>query len=373
LKLDQLSREEGMKKFFFIVLGIIIVGSGFSQNLIRNSARPLNPQAGRILKLERVLEISDASGEFFFKFPTRFHLDAKGFLYFLDDNQLLKFSPEGKFIRNFYKVGQGPGEIASRYQMVSYLTFGGGLYVYDGVAKIIHLDEDGKLLGEVRQTAGRFFSVLGMSEDGYFMTGQTSAPRDAPAGFQEVESQVHLVSLDGTTAEKILGFTSRTYQGLKFWLDWDRYSEIFNQADGSLYVTHTCEYKVVRADLVKRTIVASFTREYPRVKFSVPDSMKDFYEKYNPPKKDWENDISAMFVCDNNLWVKTSTSTKNKGNLFDVFDPQGRFLDSFYLNVDRTLALARANFIYVIEKDKEENFLIRKYKVVDGPKSLSRP
>ena len=362
-----------MKKFFFIVVGIVIVGSGFSQDLIRNSARALNPQAGRILKLERVFEISDASGEFFFRFPTRFHLDTKGFLYFLDNDQLLKFSPEGKFIKNFYKKGQGPGEISSRYQMVSYFTFGEGLYVYDGLAKIIHFDEEGKLLGEVRQTAGRFFRLLGMSDDGYFMTGQTSGPRGGPPGLQEVESQVHLVSLDGTTAEKILGFTSRTYQGPNFWLDWDRYSEIFNQADGSLYVTHTCEYKVVRADLIKREIVVSFTREYPRVKFSVLDSMKDFYEKYNPPKKDWENDISAMFLCDNNLWVKTSTSTKNKGALFDVFDPQGRFLDSFYLNVDGTLALARGNFIYVIEKDKEENFLVRKYKVVDGPKSSTRP
>jgi len=73
--------------------------------------------------------------------------------------------------------------------------------------------------------------------------------------------------------------------------------------------------------------------------------------------------------CDNNVWVLTSTTVKDKGMLFDVFDPQGRFIDSFYLNVDGSLALARGEFIYVVEKDKEENILIRKYKVLNGTTS----
>jgi hypothetical protein len=36
------------------------------------------------------------------------------------------------------------------------------------------------------------------------------------------------------------------------------------------------------------------------------------------------------------------------------------------LNVEGSLALADGNFIYVTEKDKEENILIRKYKVLNG-------
>jgi hypothetical protein len=55
--------------------------------------------------------------------------------------------------------------------------------------------------------------------------------------------------------------------------------------------------------------------------------------------------------------------------LFDVFDPQGRFLDSFYLNVDGSLALADGGFIYVTEKDKDESILVKKYKVLNGPRS----
>jgi 6-bladed beta-propeller len=357
-----------MKKTAFVLLTLILAVSGLAQELIRNSDKPQNPQAGRVLKLEPVFEISDASGEFFFKYAYRFAMDDRGFLYVLDDAQLLQFSPEGNFVRNFYKKGQGPGELASPFQMVSFICGRDSVFVYDGVGKIIQFDAEGKVLGEVKQTAGRFFTLFGMGENGYFMQGQTNAPRGGPAGFKEVETEAHLVSLDGSSAEKIIGFTSRIYQGPNFGMDWDNYLQIFNPADGSLYVSHTGEYKVVRANLLKRTIVTSFTRDYPRIKFNVPDDSKSFYEKFNPPKKEFENDIRTLFVCDNNLWVKTSTVVKDKGMLFDVFDPQGRFLDSFYLNVDGSLALARGGFIYVTEKDKDENILLRKYKVLNGPK-----
>jgi len=357
-----------MKRTAYILLALVLAASGFSQELIRNPAKPLNPQAGRILKLEPVFEISDASGEFFFKYPYKFDLDNRGFLYISDENQLLQFSPEGKFVRNFYKKGQGPGELASSFQMVSFLCDRSSVFVYDGVGKIIQFDGEGKLVNEVKQTAGRFFTLFGMGENGYLMQGQTNAPGGGPAGFKEIETTANLVSLDGGSAEKIMGFTSRIYQGLNFGMDWDNYRQVFNPADGSLYVSQTCEYAVVRADLLKRKIVASFTRDYPRIKFNVPDNSKSFYEKNNPPKKDFENDISALFVCDNNVWVKTSTTVKDKGMLFDVFDPEGRFLDSCYLNVDGSLALARGGFIYVTEKDKDENILIRKYKVLNGPK-----
>ena len=36
------------------------------------------------------------------------------------------------------------------------------------------------------------------------------------------------------------------------------------------------------------------------------------------------------------------------------------------LNVDGSLALANGGFIYVTEKDKEENILIGKYNVLNG-------
>lgn len=352
-----------------ILFVLAVTAAGFSQNIVRNPAKPLNPDAGRILKLEPVFEIKDESGEFYFKWPYRFDLDSRGFFYVLDDGQLLKFSPEGKFVRNYYKKGQGPGEIATNFQMVSYFSLRDEIYIYDGMGKIIRFNGDGKLFGEVRQAAGHFYELLGMCEKGYFMRGQTNATLEGGVGFKDVESHIDLVSLDGSSAEKIVGFTGRIYGGSNFGMEWDPYINVFNRTDGSLYVNHTCEYMVDKADLLNRKPTVTFTREFPRVPFVIADEYKEFYKRVNPPKKDYANDIAGLFLCDDNLWVKTSTLDKEKGTLFDVFDPQGRFLDSFYLNKDLNLALARGDCIFVTDKDKEGTISIKKLKVLNGFKS----
>jgi hypothetical protein len=355
-----------MKKIAGILSGLLLAASVFSQELIRNPAAPLHPDSGRVLKLELVFEISDSSGDFFFKYPNQLRLDDQKCLYILDNDELLQFSPQGKFVRNLYKKGQGPGEIGTSSSMVSFITSLNEVFVYDGVGKIIHFDGSGALAGEVKQTAGRLFRLYGMGKTGFFMQGQTNAPRSGGAAFKEIKTQAFLVSLDGTTKENILEFSSRIFEGPGFGMDWDSYKQVFNPRDGSLYVSQTCEYRVVKADLYKKQIVTSFTRNYPRVKFSLPDFMKDFYKKHNPPMKDFENDISEMFLCGDDLWVKTSTTEKDKGALFDVFDQRGRFLDSFYLNKDYQLALADGKFIYVTTHDREGNILIRKYEILNG-------
>jgi hypothetical protein len=351
-----------------ILAVLVLAASGLSQDTVRNPAKPLNPDSGRVLRLEPIYEIKDDSGEFFFKFPRKFALDSRGSLYVLDVDQLLEFSPEGRFVRNFYKKGQGPGEIGAPYHMVSFLVSGDGLYVYDGRGKIIRLDREGTLIAETKQTAGRFFELLGMCREGFFMRGQSSARWGGGAGFQEVETQIYLLSLDGASAEKIAGFTSRIYQGPGFGMDWDGYKDVLNRRDGTLYVNRTCEYQVEMTDLLNRKSIGSLTRAYPRVPFVIGDREKDFYAKYNPPKKDYANDISELYMCDDNLWVSTSTSDEARGNLFDVFDPKGRYVDSFYLDKNLGLVLAFSDYIIARETDKEGNISIKKFRVLNGPK-----
>ena len=335
-----------------------------SQEVINNSDNPLNTEAGRVLMLEEVFKIKDEPDEFFFAWPRSFCLDSQKNLFILDEDQLLKFSPEGKFIRNFYKKGQGPGEISSRYQMVSFFIHQDELFVYDGVAKILHFDGNGKLIKEVKQTAGRFFQLLGRSAEGFYMRYQTSA-RQEKVGFKEIDNQIHLLSFDGSSAEKILGFSSRIYGGPNFGMDWDKYSHLFNQNDGSLYVTHTCEYNIVRSDLNEQKIIVSFNREYPRTKFVIPESSESFYKDYDIPKKKFENDVLKMFLNNNDLWIKTSANNKDKGMLFDVFNSKGRYTDSFYLNIEGRLELASGDYIYITERDEEENISIKKLKILN--------
>lgn len=358
-----------MKRIGFLALGLSLTVSGLAQELVRNPAKPLAPEPGRVLKLETVFEIRDDSGEFFFKYPYRFDIDAKGCLYVLDQDQLLKFGPDGKFLLNLYKKGQGPGEIGSSFQMVSFFAQEDSVTVYDGRNKIIRFDAMGKLVEEIRQSAGRFFRLLGPAGRGYYMRAQTPATIGQGIGFKDVETTIHLVSPDGGTAERIIGFTSRNYEGAGFGMAWDNDIQILNKHDGSLYVSHTCEYKVVRADLALGKIAAVFNREYRRIPFVVKDYEKDFYARNNPPKKDFENDIAALFTCGENVWVMTSTTDPTRGSLFDVFDPGGRFLDSFFLPKGLTLALADGEFVYLMEKEEDERIVLRKCRMLNGPRS----
>jgi hypothetical protein len=72
-----------------------------------------------------------------------------------------------------------------------------------------------------------------------------------------------------------------------------------------------------------------------------------------------------LSINKDSLWVKTSTNDKEKGDLFDVFDSQGRFIDNFYLGAGRTLLNSYGDTVFVLEKDQAENYRLIKYKIME--------
>ena len=77
--------------------------------MIENPSRPAARNADRILELKEVMRIKEDGGEFYFKSP-RMQVGPDSSVYVWDEEQLLKFDPKGKFVRNFFHKGQGPGE-----------------------------------------------------------------------------------------------------------------------------------------------------------------------------------------------------------------------------------------------------------------------
>lgn len=73
------------------------------------------------------------------------------------------------------------------------------------------------------------------------------------------------------------------------------------------------------------------------------------------------------------LWVVTSTFDRKKGILIDVFNPEGKYVDSFYLQfpgimqpkiVDYTRMYIGGEFLYRIESREDGSLVIRKYKLM---------
>ena len=54
---------------------------------------------------------------------TRLSEDKKGNLYLYVPGGLFKYAPDGTFIKNLIKVGQGPNEICHKVRMLTYKTF----------------------------------------------------------------------------------------------------------------------------------------------------------------------------------------------------------------------------------------------------------
>jgi len=158
-----------MKKITILfTLWMLLPFSFFSQEIIQNPGKPLSPDAGRILKVEEVFRITDEGGKFFFTRPSGLQVAEDDSIFLTDENQFLKFSSDGKYLKNIFKKGQGPGEIAGAF--FYYHLKGEKIFIYDPMnIKIISMDQEGNLIEEFRLTT-RYPQFIGLWEDKLIFT-----------------------------------------------------------------------------------------------------------------------------------------------------------------------------------------------------------
>ena len=355
-----------MRKIILLLLCLFIFNfMAFAQTIIENPKKPLSRNAGRVLKLEEVFRITDERENFYLKSPGNLKLSSDGFIYIKDMEQLLKFSSEGKFIKNLFKKGQGPGEVSTAFSY-SYSIYKDEIYIYDrGSNKIIRTDLNGNMTEEKRLKTfpGSFLYIT----DHWLIFWKQIWP---PQG--EWKSQIYdlknnfiLVSKEEETEKKIHDFPTKMFLAPRAASSWTNLYWILDNENEQLYISHTGEYLIKSLDLEKGEITRSFRRKYPRVKYEMKEWDKKFYKLHHPPKKKFESDVLGLFVCDGFLWVKTSTKYETKGILIDVFNKEGKYVDNFYLNHEGSLMAAHGDFIFVKETDEDENIQIVKYKIVE--------
>lgn len=353
-----------------LILLMFAFSSAFSQEIIENPGKPLNKDAGRVLELQEVFRISDETGEFYFKSPKSFKISADNCLFVIDENQFLKFSNDGKILKNLFKKGQGPGEITtSSHRSLSYLFSGGTIYLYDRAGgKIIHMTQDGDFIKDIKLEIPRFNELIGLLDGGFVFLDEEPIPRGYN-GFKDVAMSIIWASNDGISSKKIMEVPKKIYSGKSgngmFGMDWTRFYFQYDNNSATLYVSHTSNYRIAQANLSEGQVIKSFNRKYNRIKFVIPEWSKDFYQRFKPPEKKFEDDIFGMFLINDALWVKTSLVDKDKGMLFDLFDTSGRYTDSFYLNIHGSLELVVGEHIYIAERDEDENISIKKLRILN--------
>ncbi len=358
-----------MNKFVRLILILFLLSTQIlAQDIIENPEKPLNSKAGRILMLKEELRITDEGGEFFFQYPSNVKVAPDGSIFMSDREQLLRFDGNGTFIHNFFKKGQGPGEI--NYLRDYVFRDGKLIVITSSPVKIMTFYLNGELFDDV--TLHESFWFLNFQflygQRYFFFKNDRPDTGDKPGVF---DAPYVLISMD-RNGQNIKEHFSLPYQ---FFLTGGAGSGLgrltsIPYKNKFLFIANTEDYLVKLYDIESHKILRSFRRKYKRVKPPEDYRWGGIYsrdgKRMGPPPPKFFNDISALYIVNDKLWVRTSTRDEEKGYLIDVFEFDGRFVDSFYLKTDlRGIISTQGDLIFIRESDENEIVTVVKYTIVE--------
>lgn len=348
--------------FSLLLLPLIL----HSQLVIENPEDPSNPEAGRTLEIQEVLRITDEGGQFFFQYPRDIKVGPDGSIFIYDQEQLLRFDEKGKFIHNYFKKGQGPGEL----NFIRNYGFKDNKIVVlnTNPYKLVWFDFDGDLLDDVKiqESSGSLHFQFLKDDTLYFFKSDFPRTEGKPA---VVDMPQVLITQDekGQNEKELVSFNTRGYATGGAFAGISRLISLPYKRR-YLFVSHTQEYLVKLYDTEAGKTLRSFTRKYKRVKPPEDYRPAGIYssdgKRLGPPPPEYLDDINQFYTFKDRLWVRTSTKDEEKGYLIDVFDMDGVYTDSFYLDIDGSFVATHGDFIFTRERDENELIRVVKYKVL---------
>ncbi len=345
-----------MRKFVLFLILIVLWTILFSQEVIENPAMTEEP---RVLELIEEFRIRNESGEFYFRGPLHLEIDKDGNLYIGSEAQLLKFSPDGTFLKNLITKGQGPGEIGG--SIISHIC-NDRIYIYSSrMRKIMCLDKKGRFIDEFR--VWRYHHFFGLVNGCFILLENKLPPREETGGYVDRGHRIYQAEPGGEVVKTSPDFPTPFFMGPEYAAGWVQFHSAYDKQNQILYINHTGEYLIKALDLRENKIMRQFKRDYERVKINVkklPPSRRKL------PRPKYANDISGLFYDRGQLWVLTSDSSLGKGRLYDVFDDRGRLVDGFYLGLYAELLAISGDTIFVSEPDFDTGLIsIVKYRIIN--------
>lgn len=365
---------------FFLLPVCSFLTAAEEVKIVDNPGKPPGKKAGRIVQLEEVMRITDEEGDFYFKYPTQLKIAPDRSIFLVDENQFLRFDETGKFIANQFKKGQGPGECAG---FINYNFHDNKIFIYTSRPhKIIVTGLNGSLLKEYRadHTMG-FLEVVGLFEDKYWFLGTIiGSILKENTGEITIELELSCVTPAGKIEKTGLLIPQEWYivkkesHGGRFMISFNRkfYSRFAMDRSGNLFVMNSQKYLIQRVDLDRGKITGKFRREYTSIPYKDKIS-KDGTPVPRIPRPDYFTDVQHLLLNKEEIWAMTSTVLPGKGVLVDVFSKEGKYRDNFYLKLPHVTNVhdlrgmeftLSGNFLFIIEKDEDENSIVVKYKII---------
>lgn len=351
-----------MKKAIFLFTTLMVITFLLpSQEIIQNPEKPLSSNAGRILEVEEMFRITDESGEFFFKWASNLQIADDGSIFLIDESQFLKFTPDGKYLKNIFIKGQGPGEIQSSF--FYYHLQDENIFVYDPMnRKIINTDQEGELIDEFKLKE-RYVQFIGLWEDNFILTKYIYPAMEEQTGkIFEIPAKILLISKAGDIINECSGIPWKMFLHPNISTRIPVLAARISEDGKACFISDPDEYMVSVLDLEKLEFTRKFKRDYPRVKR--PKRKTPSRSSIKIPERIYENDIDYLYNFRGNLWVETSTEDDKRGTLYDVFNREGQYINSFWLDAGE-LINTHGNYLFVRERDEDGTISIMKCRVLE--------
>ncbi|MBM3310987.1 MAG: 6-bladed beta-propeller, partial [Candidatus Aminicenantes bacterium] len=183
---------------------VLVLNAPLMPQVIENPAKPLSPDAGRVVTVREEMRIEDTGKDFTFSSVWDIEIAPDGTIFVQDGNQqVLQFDSNGILLRILLKKGQGPGELSS----VDSILLTERRILLQGIPpKILAFDFHGKLLGETNlaSAGGRIRLLVGagptdfyLSRRGLFDPGQGTGWIDFPMEIVEFSPKNNSVNVVG--------------------------------------------------------------------------------------------------------------------------------------------------------------------------------
>jgi len=336
--------------------------------------------AGRVLALQEVQRIQDDQGDYFFKSPHDIQIAPDGSLFVIDGDQFLKFGADGRFIKNLYKKGQGPGEFEGISGFI--ITDEALVVLQRQPDKLVIMSHEGEFIREFRPETSttKLFAVY----DGRYVSARNEIPKFEKVGKEpkilDVRWILGYISDNRSVEEPEMQFSTRWYAkrlGERAMIA-DHIANFIAKPykDRYLVICHAEKYRLKLFNLDRKQTEREFGREYRRIRHQQQDKsgrieIRPGVFQLAPPVEHL-NDVQQVFIRGDDIWIMTSTIAPGKGILIDVFNKQGEFVDHFYLPIHQSVKAEgleglpvtfQGDYLYIVEYDEEDIPSIVKYRM----------
>jgi hypothetical protein len=352
--------KKGLGTFLVVLVGwLSVCALGFGQ-IIENPTKPTAKNAGRVLGLSEAWRITDKGGEFYFQGPRGLQIAFDGTIFVADEKEFLKFSADGRFLKNIYRGGQGPGEISGTF---FHSIQGRELFIQDlNSWRLWRSDFDGIFQEQIDLKKMDPGYMIGVVPEGFLFQRVIWPPRSEWTGrLVDVPCVVDFHPKDGSEIREVARFHTKAFLSGRSATSWDSRINVISPDRKLLYAYFGRDYLIEVVDLAAGKIIKRFRRTYPKVPHEEGRWEADSRKKNGFPKIEYETDIWGLYPTGGKIWVATSAVDKAKGRLIDVFDRDGRFIDSFFLGSGGSLMAVGEGFIICQETNEDETVTIVKY------------